>query len=80
MRDHCAGPSAGCSEVRNLKPRAVGGGKSLRYGRPADISSANKQYVQEHTPRSNTQAGRTILGLHQVSVCECAGGYVVNFL
>jgi hypothetical protein len=54
MPDQCAGPSAGCSEVRDWQASGVCGRKSLRRRRPADVSCANKQYVQTRLLVSNT--------------------------
>jgi len=51
VRHDCVGASAGCAEVRNLKPSAVRSGKPLRRGGTTDVSRADKKYVQNETPR-----------------------------
>jgi len=59
MPDQRAGPSAGCYEVGDLQPSAVRGRKSFRRRRPADVSSANKQYAQT-TLRFQPRVGRSV--------------------
>src|SRR5262245_41120641 len=46
IADHRAGPDARSSAVRKLKPCCIRGGKSLRRGRPTEVSGAYTQYVQ----------------------------------
>jgi hypothetical protein len=64
MSDHRAGAGAGCPEVRHLRPSGPCDGESLRGWRPADVSSAYKQYVQSTLLMSNGEPYAARYGMY----------------